>query len=141
MVRTDEPSPVFVATGLALDLALDDAIAGVRLHSGGEQAATGAAQPEKEIKSQVGKELCKLAHAQLEMLEANMHSTRQAAGASALELEILFTERAARADASMRSNWLKCEEAMREVLGAGRGVQAGEVEIPAMAAEAGRETR
>jgi hypothetical protein len=30
---------------------------------------------------------------------------------------------------------------MREVLGAGRGVQAGEVEIPAMAAEAGRETR
>ena len=35
----------------------------------------------------------------------------------------------------------KCEEAMREVLGAGRGVQAGEVEIPAMAAEVGRETR
>ena len=35
----------------------------------------------------------------------------------------------------------KCEEAMREVLGAGRGVQAGEVEIPAMAAEAGREGR
>jgi hypothetical protein len=35
----------------------------------------------------------------------------------------------------------KCEEAMREVLGAGRGVQAGGVEIPAMAAEAGRETR
>ena len=34
----------------------------------------------------------------------------------------------------------KCEEAMREVLGAGRGVQAGEVETPAMAAEAGRET-
>jgi hypothetical protein len=30
---------------------------------------------------------------------------------------------------------------MREVLGAGRGVQAGEVEIPAMAAEAGRKTR
>jgi hypothetical protein len=30
---------------------------------------------------------------------------------------------------------------MREVLGAGRGVQAGEVEIPAMAAEAGSETR
>jgi len=30
---------------------------------------------------------------------------------------------------------------MREVLGAGRGVQAGEVETPAMAAEAGRETR
>ena len=30
----------------------------------------------------------------------------------------------------------KCEEAMREVLGAGRGVQAGEVETPAMAAEA-----
>jgi hypothetical protein len=34
---------------------------------------------------------------------------------------------------------------MREVLGAGRGVQAGEVEIrirlPAMAAETGRETR
>jgi hypothetical protein len=27
----------------------------------------------------------------------------------------------------------KCEEAMREVLGAGRGVQASEVEIPAMA--------
>ena len=27
------------------------------------------------------------------------------------------------------------------MLGAGRGVQAGEVEIPAMAAEAGRETR
>ena len=27
---------------------------------------------------------------------------------------------------------------MREVLGAGRGVQAGEVETPAMAAEAGR---
>jgi hypothetical protein len=40
-------------------------------------------------------------------------------------------------------NWVRgtCEEAMREVLGAGRGVQAGEVEIPAMAAEAGRETR
>ena len=40
-------------------------------------------------------------------------------------------------------NWVrgKCEEAMREVLGAGRGVQAGEVETPAMAAEAGRETR
>ena len=35
----------------------------------------------------------------------------------------------------------KCEDAMREVLGAGRGVQAGEVETPAMAAEAGRETR
>ena len=32
-------------------------------------------------------------------------------------------------------------ETMREVLGAGRGVQAGEVETPAMAAEAGRETR
>ena len=30
---------------------------------------------------------------------------------------------------------------MREVLGAGRGVQAGEVATPAMAAEAGRETR
>jgi hypothetical protein len=30
---------------------------------------------------------------------------------------------------------------MREVLGAARGVQAGEVEIPAMTAEAGRETR
>jgi hypothetical protein len=30
---------------------------------------------------------------------------------------------------------------MREVLGAGRGVQAGEVETLAMAAEAGRETR
>jgi hypothetical protein len=30
---------------------------------------------------------------------------------------------------------------MREVLGAGRGVQAGEVEIPALAAEAGSETR
>ena len=30
---------------------------------------------------------------------------------------------------------------MREVLGAGRGVQAGEVETPAMAAEARRETR
>ena len=28
-----------------------------------------------------------------------------------------------------------------ELLGAGRGVQAGEVETPAMAAEAGRETR
>ena len=35
----------------------------------------------------------------------------------------------------------KCEEAMREVLGAGRDVQAGEVETPAMAAEARRETR
>jgi hypothetical protein len=33
------------------------------------------------------------------------------------------------------------DEAMREVLGAGRGVQAGEVETPAMAAEARRETR
>ena len=32
-------------------------------------------------------------------------------------------------------------EARREVWGAGRGVQAGEVETPAMAAEAGRETR
>ena len=30
---------------------------------------------------------------------------------------------------------------MREVLGAGRGVQAGEVETPAMAAEARREMR
>ena len=30
---------------------------------------------------------------------------------------------------------------MREVLGVGRGVQAGEVETPAMAAEARRETR
>ena len=30
---------------------------------------------------------------------------------------------------------------MREGLGAGRGVQGGEVETPAMAAEAGRETR
>ena len=41
------------------------------------------------------------------------------------------------------SGWVrgKCEEAMREVLGAGRGVQAGEVETPAMAAEAQRETR
>ena len=50
-------------------------------------------------------------------------------------------------------NWVrgKCEEAMREVLGAGRGVQAGEVEIslPAMAktllqqrpSPSGRETR
>ena len=35
----------------------------------------------------------------------------------------------------------KCEEAMREVLGAGRGVQAGEVETPAMVAEARRETK
>ena len=35
----------------------------------------------------------------------------------------------------------KCKEAMREVHGAGRGVQAGEVETPAMTAEAGRETR
>ena len=35
----------------------------------------------------------------------------------------------------------KCEEAMREVLGAGRGVQAGEVETPAMAAEVGRAKR
>ena len=45
--------------------------------------------------------------------------------------------------ASTTTAWVrgKCEEAMREVLGAGRGVQAGEVEIPAMAAEAGRETR
>ena len=33
------------------------------------------------------------------------------------------------------------EEAKREVLGAGRGVQAGEVETPAMAAEARRATR
>jgi hypothetical protein len=30
---------------------------------------------------------------------------------------------------------------MREVLGAGRGIQAGEVETPAMAAGARRETR
>ena len=39
--------------------------------------------------------------------------------------------------------WVRgtCEEAMREVLGAGRGVQAGEVETPAMAAEARRQTR
>ena len=38
-----------------------------------------------------------------------------------------------------RAIWVrgKCEEVMREVLGAGRGVQAGKVEIPAMAAEAG----
>ena len=35
----------------------------------------------------------------------------------------------------------KCEEAMRELLGAGRGVQAGEVETPAMAAEARRAKR
>jgi hypothetical protein len=35
----------------------------------------------------------------------------------------------------------KSEEARREVLGAGRGVQAGEVDTPAMAAEARRETR
>ena len=35
----------------------------------------------------------------------------------------------------------KSEEAMREVLGVGRGVQAGEVETLAMAAEARRETR
>ena len=35
----------------------------------------------------------------------------------------------------------KSEEAMREVLGAGRGVQAGEVETPAMAAGARRATR
>ena len=35
----------------------------------------------------------------------------------------------------------KCEEAMREVFGAGRSVQAGEVETPAMAAEARREAR
>jgi len=35
----------------------------------------------------------------------------------------------------------KCEETMREVLGARRGVQAGEVETPAMAAEARSETR
>ena len=40
-------------------------------------------------------------------------------------------------------NWVrgKSEEAMREVLGAGRGVQAGEVETPAMAAGARRATR
>ena len=42
-------------------------------------------------------------------------------------------------------NWVsflrgKSEEAMREVLGAGRGVQAGEVETPAMAAGAQRHT-
>ena len=45
--------------------------------------------------------------------------------------------------AIVKATWVrgKCEEAMREVLGAGRGVQAGEVETPAMAAEAGRETR
>jgi hypothetical protein len=38
-------------------------------------------------------------------------------------------------------NWVrrKSEEVMREVLGAGRGVQAGEVEIPAMAAGTRRE--
>ena len=35
----------------------------------------------------------------------------------------------------------KSEEAMREVLGAGRGVQADAVETPAMAAEARRERR
>ena len=42
-----------------------------------------------------------------------------------------------------KATWVrgKCEEAMREVLGVGRGVQAGEVETPAMAAEAGPETR
>jgi hypothetical protein len=34
-----------------------------------------------------------------------------------------------------------CPKYLMVVLGAGRGVQAGEVEIPAMAAEAGRETR
>ena len=47
----------------------------------------------------------------------------------------------------MKAAWAwvrgKSEEAMRGVLGAGRGVrlQAGEVETPAMAAEARRETR
>ena len=41
----------------------------------------------------------------------------------------------------VRSKREVCEEAMREVLGAGRGVQAGEVEIPVMAAEAEKETR
>jgi hypothetical protein len=56
------------------------------------------------------------------------HETR-AAGEADLELALWNRVRG------------KCEEAMREVLGAGRGVQAGEVEIPAMAAEAGRETR
>jgi hypothetical protein len=35
----------------------------------------------------------------------------------------------------------KYEEAMGEVLGAGRSVQAAEVEVPAMAAEVERETR
>ena len=40
-------------------------------------------------------------------------------------------------------SWVKgkSEEAMREVLGAGRGEQAGKVERPAMAAEERRETR
>jgi hypothetical protein len=35
----------------------------------------------------------------------------------------------------------KCEEAMREVLGAGRGVQAGKIGVLAMTAETERETR
>ena len=35
----------------------------------------------------------------------------------------------------------KCEEAMREVLGAGRGVQAGEVETPATAGQRHEERR
>ena len=55
----------------------------------------------------------------------------------------IFRQAVAVAVAKATWNWVrgKCEEAMREVLGAGRGVQAGEVETPAMAAEAGRETR
>ena len=42
-----------------------------------------------------------------------------------------------------RWEWVKgkSEETMREVFGAGRGVQAGEVETPAMAAGARRATR
>jgi hypothetical protein len=61
-----------------------------------------------------------------------------------MKLYALFMQMVAVAIAKATWNWVrgKCdEEAMREVLGAGRGVQASEVETPAMAAEAGSETR
>ena len=58
---------------------------------------------------------------------------------------LYFLSLQAVAEAIAKATWAwvrgKCEEAMREVLGAGRGVQAGEAETPAMAAEARRETR
>ena len=65
------------------------------------------------------------------------------AGCGNYQSSLLISSRSRPIIAKATCAWVrgKCEEAMREVLGAGRGVQAGEVETPTMAAEAGRETR